>query len=194
MSAAAPAYQPTETALRAHRRRAAFRASIETRAAELAASKLRAALEAARPRPAPVKPAPIHAAPVAAAAPLNFPPMKEPWFSIEGATLVKPLTIRDIQVAVCDRVGMTLAEFLGERRNAPLVHARQVAMYLAKVLTGRSTPEIGRRFGGKDHTTVLHAVWKIRRLLGEDPKHPNCFDVETADLVRSLREELEYCN
>ncbi|WP_342711529.1 helix-turn-helix domain-containing protein [Bradyrhizobium sp. B124] len=187
-------HQPTETELKAHRRRAAFRASIETKAAELAASKLRAAIEATRPTPATVKPAPIHAAPIAADVLLNFPPMKEPWFSIEGATLVKPLTIRDIQIAVCDRVGMTLAEFLGERRNAPLVHARQVAMYLAKVLTGRSTPEIGRRFGGKDHTTILHAIKKIKRECGDDPSPPECFKVETADLVKSLREELEYCD
>lgn len=181
--------QRTDTELRAITRRAAFSASIETRAAELAAAKLRAALEVAHPKPAPAKHSPVAADP-----PIYFPPMKEPWFSIDGATLVKPLTIRDIQIAVCDRVGMTLAEFLGERRQAPVVHARQVAMYLAKVLTGRSTPEIGRRFGGRDHTTILHAIKKIKRECGDDPAHPECFKVETADLVKSLRDDLEYCD
>ncbi|MFV2092005.1 MAG: helix-turn-helix domain-containing protein, partial [Hyphomicrobiales bacterium] len=50
-----------------------------------------------------------------------------------------------------------------------VVYPRQVGMYLAKTLTSRSLPEIGRKFGGRDHTTVLHAVRKIERLLGEDP-------------------------
>ncbi|MGY3535386.1 helix-turn-helix domain-containing protein [Bradyrhizobium sp. USDA 4452] len=184
MSVAAPAYQPTETELRARNRRAAFRASIETKAAELAASKLRAALEAAHPK----------LAPVVDTAPLYCLPMKETWFSIETVSLEKPITIRDVQIAVCGRVDLSLSEFLAERRHKRLVHARQVAMYLCKLLTASSLPVIGRHFGGKDHTTVMHAVHKIRRLIGEDPENPDCFDVETADFVRSLRDELEYCD
>jgi chromosomal replication initiator protein len=57
---------------------------------------------------------------------------------------------------------------LSSRRTANVVRPRQVAMYLAKQLTLRSLPEIGRRFGGRDHTTVLHAVRKIENLVHTD--------------------------
>jgi chromosomal replication initiator protein len=57
---------------------------------------------------------------------------------------------------------------LSSRRTANVVRPRQIAMYLAKTLTLRSLPEIGRRFGGRDHTTVLHAVRKIEGLVGSD--------------------------
>lgn len=65
--------------------------------------------------------------------------------------------------------GITLCDLTSQRRTARMVFARQVAMYLAKKLTPNSLPEIGRRFGGRDHTTVLHAVRKIERLVGVDP-------------------------
>ena len=55
-----------------------------------------------------------------------------------------------------------------QQRTANVVRPRQVAMYLAKTLTLRSLPEIGRRFGGRDHTTVLHAVRKIENLVNND--------------------------
>jgi hypothetical protein len=64
--------------------------------------------------------------------------------------------------------GMTLAELRSHRRTAQVVRARQIAMYLAKKLTEQSLPEIGRRFGGRDHTTVLHAVRKIEALVPTD--------------------------
>ena len=57
---------------------------------------------------------------------------------------------------------------MSSRRTANVVRPRQIAMYLAKTLTLRSLPEIGRRFGGRDHTTVLHAVRKIEGLVGND--------------------------
>jgi chromosomal replication initiator protein len=57
---------------------------------------------------------------------------------------------------------------LSSRRTANVVRPRQIAMYLAKTLTLRSLPEIGRRFGGRDHTTVLHAVRKIETLADGD--------------------------
>ena len=60
------------------------------------------------------------------------------------------------------------ADLLSSRRTANVVRPRQVAMYLAKTLTLRSLPEIGRRFGGRDHTTVLHAVRKIENLVSTD--------------------------
>ena len=63
---------------------------------------------------------------------------------------------------------MSRADILSSRRTAVVVKPRQVAMYLAKTLTMRSLPEIGRRFGGRDHTTVLHAVRKIEGLSQTD--------------------------
>lgn len=64
---------------------------------------------------------------------------------------------------------LVLIDIRSQRRTKVVVRARQIAMYLAKTLTGQSLPEIGRRFGGRDHTTVLHAVRKIERLVGIEP-------------------------
>ncbi len=63
---------------------------------------------------------------------------------------------------------MSRADILSSRRTATVVRPRQIAMYLAKSLTLRSLPEIGRRFGGRDHTTVLHAVRKIEGMVTTD--------------------------
>jgi chromosomal replication initiator protein len=76
--------------------------------------------------------------------------------------------IEDIQKLVATRYNVSRADILSERRTAAVVKPRQIAMYLAKALTPRSLPEIGRRFGGRDHTTVLHAVRKIEKAIGED--------------------------
>jgi chromosomal replication initiator protein len=76
------------------------------------------------------------------------------------------------------------ADLLSSRRTANVVRPRQVAMYLAKILTLRSLPEIGRRFGGRDHTTVLHAVRKIETLAGND----SAFADEIETLKRLLQD------
>jgi len=76
--------------------------------------------------------------------------------------------IEDIQRIVARHYNVSKTELLSNRRTRTIVKPRQVAMYLAKVMTPRSLPEIGRRFGGRDHTTVLHAVRKIEGLFGED--------------------------
>ena len=76
--------------------------------------------------------------------------------------------IEDIQRIVARHYNVSKTELLSNRRTRTIVKPRQVAMYLAKVMTPRSLPEIGRRFGGRDHTTVLHAVRKIEGLSGED--------------------------
>ena len=68
---------------------------------------------------------------------------------------------QEIQRMVARQYNVSRADLLSSRRTANVVRPRQVAMYLAKTLTLRSLPEIGRRFGGRDHTTVLHAVRKI---------------------------------
>jgi len=80
----------------------------------------------------------------------------------------KRVKIEEIQKLVATHYNVSRADILSSRRTATVVRPRQIAMFLAKVLTLRSLPEIGRRFGGRDHTTVLHAVRKIEGLAGSD--------------------------
>ncbi|MDB5597625.1 MAG: chromosomal replication initiator protein DnaA [Hyphomicrobiales bacterium] len=80
----------------------------------------------------------------------------------------KRVKIEDIQKLVATHFNVSRADILSSRRTATVVRPRQIAMYLAKILTLRSLPEIGRRFGGRDHTTVLHAVRKIEGLSNND--------------------------
>jgi chromosomal replication initiator protein len=92
--------------------------------------------------------------------------------------------IEDIQRVVARQYNVSRADLLSSRRTANVVRPRQVAMYLAKTLTLRSLPEIGRRFGGRDHTTVLHAVRKIENLVSTD----NALAEEIELLKRQLQE------
>lgn len=78
------------------------------------------------------------------------------------------ITIEDIQRAVCAHYRIDKAEMASQRRTRAVARPRQVAMYLAKELTPRSFPEIGRRFGGRDHSTVIHAVRTIESLRVSD--------------------------
>lgn len=78
------------------------------------------------------------------------------------------VTVDDIQKTVADHYGLKQSDLLCERRTRAVARPRHVAMYLAKTLTTRSYPDIGRRFGGRDHTTVLHAVKRIETLKAED--------------------------
>jgi chromosomal replication initiator protein len=96
----------------------------------------------------------------------------------------KRVKIEDIQKLVASRYNVSRSDILSERRTAAVVRPRQIAMYLSKVLTLRSLPEIGRRFRGRDHTTVLHAVRKIEKALGED----NALSDEVELLKRMLQE------
>nr|WP_306890374.1 chromosomal replication initiator protein DnaA [Ancylobacter amanitiformis] len=84
------------------------------------------------------------------------------------STEPKRVRVDDILRIVAKHYNVTRADILSQRRTANVVKPRQIAMYLAKTLTLRSLPEIGRRFGGRDHTTVLHAVRKIEGLIGSD--------------------------
>jgi chromosomal replication initiator protein len=84
------------------------------------------------------------------------------------STEPKRVRVDDILRIVAKHYNVTRADILSQRRTANVVKPRQIAMYLAKTLTLRSLPEIGRRFGGRDHTTVLHAVRKIEGLVGSD--------------------------
>jgi chromosomal replication initiator protein len=81
----------------------------------------------------------------------------------------KRVRVEEILKLVSAHFNVTRADLLSSRRTASVVRPRQIAMYLSKTLTLRSLPEIGRRFGGRDHTTVLHAVRKIEGLISENP-------------------------
>jgi chromosomal replication initiator protein len=81
----------------------------------------------------------------------------------------KRITVDDIQKAVCEHYGLKQVDLISERRTRAVARPRQAAMWLAKQLTTRSLPDIGRRFGGRDHTTVLHAVRRIDALRSTDP-------------------------
>lgn len=82
----------------------------------------------------------------------------------------KLVTIENIQKTVCEYFKIRVADLLSKRRSRSIARPRQVAMSLAKELTNRSLPEIGDAFGGRDHTTVLHATRKIKELRETDSK------------------------
>ena len=81
---------------------------------------------------------------------------------------VPVVTIGRIQEAVSDRFGLSVTELCSQRRSQAVAYPRQVAMYLSRELTDASLPKIGKEFGGRDHTTVIHATTKITRLISED--------------------------
>jgi chromosomal replication initiator protein len=80
----------------------------------------------------------------------------------------RKLTIEEIQRKVAEHYNIRLSDMIGPKRLRTIARPRQVAMYLAKQLTPRSLPEIGRRFGGRDHTTIMHGVRKIEELMSTD--------------------------
>ncbi|GER02638.1 hypothetical protein JCM17846_03200 [Iodidimonas nitroreducens] len=95
----------------------------------------------------------------------------------------RKINIDDIQKAVADHYNLRVSEMLSERRSRNIARPRQVAMYLAKKLTQRSLPEIGRKFSGRDHTTVIHAVKKI-----DDLRHSDAtLDDDLTRLTRRLQ-------
>lgn len=112
---------------------------------------------------------------------------KDPWFTIEEIDQndLRPKIV-DIQHFVAKFYEITRTELVSIGRNSHLVRARQVGMYLCKKLTVRSMPEIGRRFGNRDHTTVLHAIRKIDALVKQMPELAT--DVETLQksIMRSI--------
>ncbi|MEQ8605074.1 MAG: chromosomal replication initiator protein DnaA [Marivibrio sp.] len=93
------------------------------------------------------------------------------------------ITIEEIQKRVAEHYNIKLAEMHSARRSRAIARPRQVAMYLAKQLTSRSLPEIGRKFGGRDHTTVMHAVKKVDELRGSDAGF-----AEDVELLRRMLE------
>jgi chromosomal replication initiator protein len=93
------------------------------------------------------------------------------------------VTIEEIQRAVVEHYAIKLTDMSSARRSRAVARPRQVAMYLAKQLTTRSLPEIGKKFGGRDHTTVLHAVKQIETLAREDR--------QIADDVEQIKRKLQ---
>ena len=119
---------------------------------------------------------------------LNSTPVTLEMAEREVRDLIRPqeprrVKIEDIQRVVARQYNVSRSDLLSSRRTANVVRPRQVAMYLAKTLTLRSLPEIGRRFGGRDHTTVLHAVRKIESLVSKD--------VALSDEVELLKRQLQ---
>jgi chromosomal replication initiator protein len=101
-------------------------------------------------------------------APLDLPTAETAIKDLIRTREPRKVKIEDIQRLVANHYNVSKSDILSSRRTATVVRPRQIAMYLSKALTLRSLPEIGRRFGGRDHTTVLHAVRKIESLTGQD--------------------------
>ena len=95
----------------------------------------------------------------------------------------KRVTVDQIQKAVAEHYGLKQADIISERRARVVARPRQAAMWIAKQITTRSLPDIGRRFGGRDHTTVLHAVRRIEALKQDDAVLARDLDA----IIRKLR-------
>jgi len=112
-------------------------------------------------------------------------PEPEPVAPVITVTLPIPTypTIRSIVAATADHFGVPVIDLMSQRRHKSIVRPRQIAMYLARVITPRSLPDIGRNMGGRDHTTILHAYHKITGLI--DAGDP------IADDIATIRAKLE---
>jgi hypothetical protein len=127
----------------------------KARLARIAAAAYRREIAIAKPAIvalAPTEPTPIpeHAEPV---------PWRKEWISTTTRIKIEVLKAHP---------EVTLRDLDSHRRSVPVALARHIAMYLTKVLTGKSLPEIGRRLGGRDHTTVLHGIKKVERMIESD--------------------------
>jgi len=95
------------------------------------------------------------------------------------------VSIKGIQETVSGRFGLSMEELCGDKRSQNIVYPRQVAMYLSRELTDSSLPKIGKEFGGRDHTTVIHATSKIARLIKEDRSVYNLVQELTARIKQA---------
>ena len=95
----------------------------------------------------------------------------------------RKITVEEIQRQVAEYFNIRMSYLIGPKRVRTYARPRQVAMYLAKQLTSRSLPEIGRRFGGRDHTTIMHGVRRIEELKATDG--------QIAEDIEILRRSLE---
>ena len=95
------------------------------------------------------------------------------------------LKIADIQTVVASHFDVTVTDIISKRRTVGLVLPRQVAQYIARTMTLKSLPEIGRRFGDRDHTTILHSIRKIEALRASDP--------ELDEKIKTIEQALRAC-
>ena len=98
-------------------------------------------------------------------------------------TSERKVTVEEIQRKVAEHYNIRLSDMIGPKRLRTIARPRQVAMYLSKQMTTRSLPEIGRRFGGRDHTTIMHGVRKVEELRAQDRQLS-----EDLDMLRRLLE------
>jgi chromosomal replication initiator protein len=98
---------------------------------------------------------------------------------------VAQVSIGYIQEAVSERFGLSVTELCSEKRSQSIAYPRQVAMYLSRELTDSSLPKIGKEFGGRDHTTVIHAYSKIDRMIREDRSVYNLVQELTARIKQT---------
>lgn len=101
------------------------------------------------------------------------------------AVNTKPLDIQDIKKTVAEKWGVSVSDIDSEKKQKDIVIPRQVAMYIAKNLTSKSLPEIGKNFGGRDHATVIYAVKKVRELMIANPRLENLIK-ETEQICSNL--------
>jgi chromosomal replication initiator protein len=97
---------------------------------------------------------------------------------------VQPVSVSLIQSEVCRYYDVNKTDLVGKKRSHPIVHPRQMAMHLTRELTDLSLPRIGEEFGGRDHTTVMHATQKIHRLMNQDRSIYN----EVQDLTNRIKQ------
>lgn len=116
------------------------------------------------------------------AQPVNMQVALEIVGAIVGGSEPRRVRIDDILRTISQQYAVSRGDLLSARRTRSIVRPRQIGMYLSKQLTSRSLPEIGRRFGGRDHTTVIHAIRKIEELMNEDPN--------LRDEIETLKKEL----
>lgn len=115
--------------------------------------------------------------------PISLPLATEALKEIITTPKARPITIAAIQEEVAAHFGIKTADLKGKRRSRAIVYPRQIAMYLARELTDASLPRIGEEFGGRDHTTVMHACDKIRKEQEED--------ANLASILRNLIHRLQ---
>jgi len=99
-----------------------------------------------------------------------------------GYNLTPHVTVREIQEAVCEHFDIPMIEMISDRRARPVARPRQIAMYFSREFTPFSLPNIGRFFGGRDHTTIMHGITQVERLIREDK--------EVRHQVKTIRERL----
>lgn len=107
---------------------------------------------------------------------------------MEAVEQVQQPTIREIQYAVSHEFGVTPLDLVSDRRSAVVARPRQVAMWIAKHTTTMSLPAIGRHFGGRDHTTVMHAIARIEQLMSSNADLADAVGrlLRTVDCVESV--------